>query len=265
MRRFCQLVRRFSLLYSLECFKMESGASLMRSTSAYFGTSAYKTRLAWVLMVPLLLSSTLSAQTNDIPGRLSRESRRALSSGKTSAQLPPARIEWAEPESLTDALKRCSVVVAKLENSAVGHDADDIFTWRKYRIIEQLSVQPYVTNDPLPSEIPRSLLPLRPGEFLIPELGGTSVVNGVNISEANPQEAYLPKGSVHLMFLIFKASGAIALPNYGPVGMFSIDNSEHIEGSIDSEQNPFRSEVLRSTGGTLQGLRDLAPASSHDK
>lgn len=213
-------------------------------------------------LVLCLCSAYVAPQSSQEPSsQILRYTRKAKENGKSAIEMMPSTQTWAEPEPLELALMHTSVVVAKVIATEITHDDDNVVTWQKYRILEKLSSQPRVSDQDLPNGIPASLLPLVPGEFVTSLLGGTTTIDGVTITERYPAPP-LPEGKRHLMFLIFKCSGFVAASNYGPVGLFSLDDSDNIEGLTQSDQDQFRSEVLTRTGGKLDSLRDLAAHSA---
>jgi hypothetical protein len=208
----------------------------------------------------LLFAGTSVAQSPLLDGRLLWYANQAKAKGKTSIVIPVGDVFEANPESLDQALNRTSVVVAKLVSSAATHDKDSIFTWKKYRIAERLRTQPNVPAGALPvAEIPPSLLPLGPREFVLVDNGGTVVIDGVKITEQDPDRAVLPEDRRHLMFVMFRCSGMLALLNYGAEGLFAVDDSDAISDSAIEKNNPIRKELLARTGGRLSQLRAMSP------
>jgi hypothetical protein len=84
------------------------------------------------------------------------------------------------------------VVLAEPIAIAISHDDDEVYTWRKYRLLEKLSAQPIVPEELLPEAIPSSLLPLQPDEFVMAIVGGTVIIDGVKIIQA--PEIQMPEG-----------------------------------------------------------------------
>lgn len=216
-----------------------------------------------VFLVLLLVSGVgsilVSCQSSitPMPGTLRWRALQARQNGKTSLRLPAPISLWAVSESLADSLRHTTTVVAQLIASATSHDDYDIYTWRKYRIVEKLSVQPRVPNEPLPKEIPPSLLPLGSDEFVMAASGGAVDIDGVNITQDS--EIHIPAGKhQHLIFALFRASGSFALFNYGPSGLFSIDESGTIHASEGFGKSLLESDLLRRTGGNLSTLRSLS-------
>ena len=189
-------------------------------------------------------------------GLLHRYVREAHRTGKTSVKMDYPISQWAQERGLDDALARTTVVVAKLIGSATISTPDEIYTWRKYSIIEKLSQQSEVPAD-LCDKIPDSLLPLKPEEFVVSEIGGTIIMDGVKLIQQDPRKNEVPPQDRHLMFLLFTCSGSIGLLNYGPDGHFSLDDSDNIHVSEHSK-NRLKDELLSRTGGKLSELRSIS-------
>src|SRR4029077_9764796 len=137
--------------------------------------------------------------------------------------------EVAQPESLNDALAHTTLVLAKFLGRATTHDDDFVVTWRKYQILEKFSSPPIVSqgsDEPFTTYVPTSLLPIAQNEFVMAEIGGTDIVEGVTITMRNSENRTLPEAKPLLMFLQLASSGTIGALNYGSIGAFWADQSE---------------------------------------
>lgn len=214
-------------------------------------------RTVAVCTVILPMADPQSANnTGPEKGSLAWYAAQAQQSGKNAITLGRPDILVAEPESFTEAIQHTSAVVAQLLATETTHDDYQVITWRKYRVLEVLSRQQRsVPHDPLPSDVPQSLVPVAPGEFITAEPGGTVVVGGVRITVPEP-EGSIPVGqSRHLIFALFRSSGAIGVSNYGARGVFWIDSSDVIHSRVDPEKNRLASEIAHRTNGNLSALR----------
>ncbi len=220
-----------------------------------------------VVLLPVWgCSSILSAQ-NSAPTAyaqdtvLSRASE-AAKTGKTSITIPYGVYNYAEAGSLQDALKDTSSVVAEVVASETSHTEGEIITWRKYRVVEQLSSQPVQVKSALPSGIPASLLPIRPDEFLLPLVGGTLKLDGVEVTENNGELDISPNSKTHLLFLVFFSSpeGRIAALNYGPNSFYWIDKDEKIHPAGLNPNSSINDDLRLRAGANLNTLRAITPA-----
>jgi hypothetical protein len=215
---------------------------------------------AITLLVVVIWTSDRSgakpAPYNPNEGLIAAYVRHAHQTGKTSIRVPYPMVDWAELEDLDHALAHTTVVVARLIASETVYTKDEITTWRKYATTEKLSRQLEVPARPC-EEIPASMLPFKPGEFLIPDIGGTVEVDGVTLTQQDSMKNDIPVRDRHLMFLMFICSGPVALENYGPDGHFSLDDSDSIHIS-ERSQSPLKDELLKRTGGNLSSLRSIS-------
>ncbi len=196
--------------------------------------------------------------TTDDRGTLAWYARRAVEHGKRSTTIGHPSILYAEMEPLQDALLHTTAVVGQLLSCETNHDAYHIFTWRKYRTLEKLSSQSYVPQDALPQDVPQDMLPLAPSEFVLGEVGGTVNVDGVTITMLGPEGSMPNNEPRHLIFAIFRASGGLAVSNYGPRGMYWIHSDDTIHARVDSDTNLLWSDLTSLTNGHMSELRLLA-------
>jgi hypothetical protein len=190
-------------------------------------------------------------------GTLQWRVREAKKLGKTSLELGLGEIEYGAAQSLDVALEDTSLVLAKVLTSEADRDDHDVFTWRKYRVLEKLSFQRGVYERPLPEDLPADMLPIGPDEFVMAEMGGTIVIDGVTVTMHAGGSHPRPDNLPHLMFVLLVTPGPLALPNYGPIGAFWVDDSDKIHAEVDSDLNKLGAELLERTGGDLSGVRTL--------
>ena len=212
-------------------------------------------------MLLSLLTSTMIIAQNDPSsverGSLRRRAHEAKKLGKTSINVGFPIVEYGEPEPLDTALEHTTLVLAKPLMSEAGHDDYTIYTWRKYRLLEKISFQRGVYDRPLPRDVPVSMLPIGPDEFVMGEIGGSVVIDGVTVSMQDPESRLLPENDRHLLFVLVVSEGAMAMLNYGPIGAFWVDESDKIHPRVDSDLNELGAELLQRSGGDLSGVRTL--------
>lgn len=213
-----------------------------------------------------LLPVAAWAQSPDPTADLRAIAQHVRSPGMISYELPRPIEEFAEPEPFDAAVQHTTLTLAKLVASVPAAHGTQIVTWKKYQVIERLSKEPqHLPFTGLPESVPKSLLPLRKGEFLLSETGGTLTVDGVQLTMPPQARTPLPEASLHLMFLLFNASGDVAGSNYGPYGMFWVDKDNWIHAQVDRSGIEPRDSMIRESGGTLAGLRDVAARAAREK
>lgn len=200
-----------------------------------------------------------SSSPSEDKGSLAWQATQAKAEGRTSITIATPDELVAGTETLDDAIAHTSLILAKVFATQVVHDRFTIYTWRKYHVLERLSSQPMVREHALPESLPGSLLPIDPGDFVIAAVGGTVDIDGVSITMRDSQVHDPASDKPHLMFLLFfNAASSEARSNYGPEGLFWIDDSDTIHACINAERNPLYSELLDRTDGKLSNLRKLA-------
>jgi hypothetical protein len=215
-----------------------------------------------------------NAKSRPAKGTLAWLAEKTRAEGKSELNLDdlgPTIFSYPDVETLDAAFRRNTVVVAVLLGSATINDESTIYTFRKYKLLEHLSVR----QKPLSAEaesrwqdvlrtVPASLLPIGPQEFVTEEPGGTVIVNGVKITAPGEGRQSLAENSKYLLFLLFDSQEKMGGSNYGPIAFFAIDSSEIIHGRFrdydSSEKNPLLREILEHTGGRLSKFRSVAAA-----
>jgi hypothetical protein len=124
-------------------------------------------------------------QSGAEPGTLAAMAQQAIAAGEPVVVLLPPTVSHDEDLiTLDDIFIKYNLVLADLVSKQVVADpsADYVFTWYKFRLVQNLN--PQVTNTcstcPEPPQPPSSLLSLQPGEFLVVSLHGSATINGVN-------------------------------------------------------------------------------------
>lgn len=230
-------------------------------------------RLATALVLPLILVHISTGQstpgTEAVRGSLAWWAQKARNEGKSEIKLPARTPEYPdEQDPLQVALMDSTVLVASLlESKAVPYEFR-ILTWRKYKIVERLTTQarelPAERNDDWQREFalaPKSMLPLGPDEFLMPDDGGTATIEGVKITLGGDGTQELPIGSRQLAFLTFDSARQLGDGHYGPNSFYMIDDSDIIHSRFpkyDSDGNSLLREIRQVTNGKLSGLRAIA-------
>lgn len=202
----------------------------------------------------------LPQQAEPAAGTLRRYAQEERERGQSSVVLPFPRYEWAEVPTLNDINNQTSLITAQLLASVIVAHERDVVTWHKFRREETLVEQETVPPDSM-SDAPSALLPLNPGEFLMPLAGGTVQVEGVGITMRPPHDP-LPIGSQYLLFVTFFANGHLAAPAYGPNGLFTLSDAGEIIGIVRAANNSVEVELKRNNATTVERLKAVLAARS---
>lgn len=162
-----------------------------------------------------------------------------------------------EGQNLNDALSYCSVVIAQpvAERSYI-HDANtnigDITTWYKFKIDESLSEQSKPVSGNIPEELlPREFFPINPNEFLLPQSGGTVLLNGVKVSRHSEYPAFVRSKQ----YLLFVSIDSMRVANTCGAGtIFSIKADGDLE-AVSPESSPVQQELRAKFNNSLNEFR----------
>ncbi|MBZ5551706.1 MAG: hypothetical protein LAO21_03220 [Acidobacteriia bacterium] len=181
--------------------------------------------------------------------RLQRHVRLAKEKGATSVEMTSPLPNYAEVDSLDQAMWSSAVLVVKLQDqtSVPSSSEDAIWTWYKLKVLRDLSDTPLPKETALPPnvplEIPASILPLKGDEVLIRDTGGTVTVDGVEV-RGKPLYEGFRKDGVYLLFADltgFSNSETLTRfgrPAFGPYGIFKVDAGGQIQ-PLSKDFNDF--------------------------
>jgi hypothetical protein len=230
----------------------------MPMTSRIWMTNSLVTFVLFVCQPDIrLIAQSPQPQTSaDDRGTLVWYARQAIKDRESAISISFPLSTAVAPVTLERALKGTALVVAEPLATATTHLEREITTWTKYKIVETMASQPPLSEGPAPVGVPPCLLPINAGEFVLPRPGGTVVIDGVTITEQDPNLHVPPDDQPHLMFVLFKYSGQIAFLNYGTDGLLWMDRSQQLHAVTDGSL--LARQVLQRSGGNLPALRVLA-------
>ena len=189
-----------------------------------------------LLTVAFIKPNRSSAQVSDDVGSLAWLANQANAQGETTLNRLVSVLH-PSVNGFDEAKNRYSIIAVQLVSSS-SHQlgTDEIISWHKFRVLENLSSKPYCSACPTIPNPPSTLFPLNPDEILVPSGDGSLVINGVTI---NDYEYRLPTYTVsekYVLFLNFDASSKVGDTAIGPVGALAIDANGNLspvhEGSI---------------------------------
>ena len=189
------------------------------------------TALAGVLAIGLV--TTLSKSQKMVPRENGIEwhIKEAKNQGIKKVSVPARTADYlgSADQDIQKALSTYTVVVAEpIESRTFQHTSNNLITWCKFRTLEAVSgvkTPPCLECNSLSA--PTEMLPLFPGEFLVPRQGGTIERDGVEFSEVDESFPPFQAGQKYLMLLLLYPSG-IALTAGGPVGVFQLGDNEKV-------------------------------------
>jgi hypothetical protein len=197
------------------------------------------------------------AQAIDEPGTLKWHVKQAKLKGKQQVTVSTPIYEYAGVQSLDEAVSYFHVVIAKpIEKRSYVQSAQNITTWYKFKVVEDLSLNKGAgcsTCGSLPVA-PGDMLPLKEDEILIPRAGGTVVLDGIEITK---EEANFPQFSMAREYLLFFSpdpSKGIGKLSLGPYGVYVVNPAGKIE-PINGKGTPLRNEIQRLYHDSLDQLK----------
>jgi hypothetical protein len=182
---------------------------------------------------------------------------RSKSKGQQKVRVAAPLIEYlggAGGISAEEAFSYSTVVVAHLVSKQSTYSDDDITTWNKFAIDETLSeVKGLQCPGCVPRTPPSTILPLSPGEFLLPKAGGTVNIDGVEVQQFVEDYPEYELNQKYLLLIALYPSG-VARTTSGPVGVFKVLPNDKLAPVSESEHK-IRKDFKDVYGDSLDQLR----------
>ncbi len=204
--------------------------------------------VTFCLLTVVFAATVLEAaiQNVDVPRKsqlLADKVAKAKSQGKSDLKLKAAIPMYDGVSSLSEALAGYTLIVAEPMISVTEPDPTQtrLWTWRKFRIVQNLSDNELPpANTPIDAA-PKQLLPVAENELLIREGGGTLALDGVTVEQPLEFDVDFKPRSKFLLFVSFEATAPgsqvtrLAGIPMGPAGVFLIDGAGKISPVVQSE------------------------------
>ena len=163
-----------------------------------------------------------------------------------------------EVKDLNDALRYNQMILAvPIEKRSLPYGDRDVITWYKFKIVEKLSHKVLKPCQCIPDDLvaPHEMLPLSADEILIPRGGGSVMVDGVEVTEDDPQFPQFALSTRYLLFLRTDDSGQIGLLEMGPTGVFVEQGDDRLE-PLSRSPNPLTADITARFRSSIQMLRE---------
>lgn len=192
-------------------------------------------------------------------GSIRWKAQAAKLKGEQQIVLPGPIADYATSvNSIDEVLSHFGVIVAQpVDKKSYVYDADEIRTWYKFKILENLSEKqlPRCASCALPAgRLPQEMLPLNTQEILIETYGGTVDIDGINVTMFDRQIPEFLVSNKYLLFLSTDPSGNVGLLRMGPIGIFTIRPNDIVE-SVSKKPHPFTRDVRVRYQNSLDRLR----------
>jgi hypothetical protein len=216
-----------------------------------------------LLAVITLFSLPVVAQDSFVE----KQVKSAKSQGLTEAFINSFPPNYALGATLEHVLATEVPLIVAIEDHVVtvSPQGDELWTWYKSRVIENLAH----TSLPVPvapqNELPVPFANLPPDRILIRNIGGVTKVDGVTIKQPE-YPAPLGSGKTYLVFVEFNDYKKLGLTRtaeirLGAEGLFEYDPAlDHISPISKRFVDPFLTEVLSYSSGSVAGLRTAVNA-----
>lgn len=228
-----------------------------------------------VLAIAVLSAGVVSKRLSSIQGqrelealekspdynKLSWHAKRAKLKGEKQVRLPPPAIDYPGSGSdLNAALSGFSVAIVQPVASATAAINDyTVTTWYKVKVLEYLSKKdPPCLTCPTLEQVPQSLLPLGQDEVVLDMVGGSVLIDGVNVSMA-ANHPPLRKSNKYLLLLATTSSGT-ALVGAGPEGAFLVDDDNSLK-PVGGGSHHLQWDMISNFGPDVNMLRRRLNAS----
>jgi hypothetical protein len=168
----------------------------------------------------------------------------------------------AHINNLSEAFDNFQVlVVQSVSQESFPQGDSDIVTWYKFKIIDDLSHANarQTSHRELEKVLPRSLAlqDLNNDEVLIRQAGGVLNLDGVTLIQETDDFPPLSGHQKYLLFLSKSPSEKIARMEFGPFGVFVIDQDGQLLPLTDSG-HPIHNEIKEFYGNSLARLKTEA-------
>jgi hypothetical protein len=200
----------------------------------------------------------VAAETLDIDGSIKAYAQQAKAKGLQRIVIPaPSFSHDGEAAGFDEATSDHSVVVAQaIEKRSLLITPNLISTWYKFRITDTLSkkkIAPLKCKDCSLPTPPPEMLPLNRDEILVPKVGGTVIVDGVEVTmvDANSPEYTMAQDYV---LLLADRNAEVANVRAGALGAFTVKADGTLE-PIDKKSNPIQADLKKRFNNSLHDLK----------
>ena len=175
--------------------------------------------------------------------------------GVRKVVFPAPLMEYPDEISLETAIAQTTIVVADvLDKQSRMIDPRNIATFYKLGIIEKLSEASHSKFDPKDQDFPRDLPPLEPNEMYFAGIGGTIMLDDVEVTVKEDFEDLQVNGR-YLFFLSPTQSGKFSVGKVGPRGVFTVAGDGHLDSRL--RRLKLGQELEVKTGNSLTKLKTL--------
>jgi|SRR5215213_4571035 len=200
------------------------------------------------ILITIVIAKMQNREYKDPPSsqQLRWHALESKKQNKKSVSVPAWQALYAEP-NLDEVAKRFTVMVVEPVTTRTFETSNGnrLVTWNKLRILETISSPQEAVNDTSETP-PEEMFPLNRGEILVKTVGGTKLIEGVEVTEPGP---VLKEGQRYLIYVLLNSSG-VGLLAHGETGISSV--------TADGQLVPFQKGF--DQGDSLDDLKNKMKA-----
>lgn len=190
-------------------------------------------------------------------GKLTWYAEMAKAKGQDEIAFPAPISRYALAKNLNEAVAFYDVVIAEPLESKSYAGPNDIRTWYKFRIIEQLSSPTEsCSNCPAIPNAPDEMLPLHENEFLAAQFGGEVELDGIRLISKDTKFPPFEKHKQYLIFLSLDPVKKVGALRMGPWGTFSLDSNRNLKSVDENLKHQLREELRNQLDDSVDKLRE---------
>ena len=188
-------------------------------------------------------------------GLVYRAVQEAKAQGKTKAVLGVPIPLPTSLRNVDDVLDHYSILITEHAQAPVTVvEQNGIDTWHRLRIREVILRQRETNDEPLPDDLPSQLLPVPQGEVLAATSGGTTIIDGIIVTQGSHWGISLRPGNQYLLFVWLTSGGRHAQLAANEASVFLI----HADGTfepVSKLRSPLIEDVQAFSGNILSQFR----------
>lgn len=190
-------------------------------------------------------------------GSIASAVKKAKEKGNNKIIVYPPEVSYVQSlSSMDEALSYYSAVIAQpvTKFTQISKDGEAVITWYKFKILETLSDK-VCDRCPPANDIPSEILPLNSDEIIVAKYGGTTSLDGVEVTMTNPSYPDFEMSEKYLLFLEVDPTRQAGNIMVGPAGIFTVKSSGDIV-PINKADHPLKKFIKENYKSSIKDLKD---------
>lgn len=197
-------------------------------------------------------------------GSIASAVKKAKEKGNNKIIVYPPNVEYVNHlTSMDEVLSSYSAVIAQpvAKFTQISKDEEAVITWYKFKILETLSDK-VCHRCPPANDIPSEMLPLNSDEIIVARYGGTTSLDGVEVTMPNPSYPDFELSEKYLLFLEVDPTRQVGKIMVGPAGIFTIKPNGGIV-PINNADHPLKKFIKENYKSSIKELKDYIKGKAH--